>query len=87
MARYALIKDGIVERVIIAEPEILPELDLDADELVKIASNRSIGPGDAYDGATFTKAPEPEPVEKGPTLEERLAQLEAKVQTIEEPLK
>jgi hypothetical protein len=87
---YGLVKDGKIFNVISATAEVIEEIGLEklsADAVVDL-SGTQFGIGCLYDYAGKVSRPErqPEPP-KEPTLEERLAALEDKVQTIEEPLK
>lgn len=58
--RAALIRDGVVENIILASPTYQPESDTD---LIVLEDGLAVGPGWAWDGREFTPpAPEePEP--------------------------
>lgn len=61
MGRYALVVDGVVDRVTISSPEI-------AAERGRIACSDAVGPGWLYDGTTFTPPPpQPAPVPEAVT--------------------
>ena len=72
IGRYALIENGVVANVIVADPEF-------AASVNAILCAEQAGPGWLYDGTAFTAPPPPpEPVAPpAPTKEELLAQLAA----------
>lgn len=63
---YALVKNGLVENVIVAKPEFAKGLEKNFDHVLDVSEepNRP-GPGWTYDGEKFSA-----PVEPGPTPEE-----------------
>lgn len=82
MAKYALIKGGAVERVIVADASFFASADpaflaqFSAIEEVTPEKAPHVEPGASYDARdkTFTRA---QPLEVPKTLEERIAALEA----------
>lgn len=73
MADYALIKNGVVENVVIFDGED----DIFDDYTVVKLDGLTAGIGWTYDGEQFTAPPEPEP-----TPEELIAQAEARKQSL-----
>lgn len=50
MSRYALVAGGIVQNVIVANSTPT----VPGDTVVALTANQAVGPGDSYDGTTFT---------------------------------
>jgi len=69
--RVAIIEDGVVANIAIANLEFAQEQGWVASETAQM--------GDSWDGVTFTSPPAPEPIPAPPppTKEELLAQLQA----------
>lgn len=80
--RYALLKSGSVQSVILAAPEFFERADprwlAQYDEIVE--ADRDAEPGATYDGQAkaFTRSATPPAKSRDEQLEERLAALEAK---------
>lgn len=67
--QYALIKDGIVKRVIVADPDFLPHIAVDWDHVEALDTEGeqvlNVGIGWGWDGA-FVEPPTPEPEPTAP---------------------
>lgn len=73
--RYAVIRDGVVENVVVWDGES----DWSPPEGALLVQSDEAGPGDGYDGKAFTR-PEPAPADPPqPTIEEKYAALLAVV--------
>lgn len=90
MPKYALIKDGVVERVIVADSESLEKLCAHHEcEAAKYAAavdvtELPVGAGHLYDAekGTFTAPPEPEEPEPLPTPQEQIDELRAELEQL-----
>lgn len=54
MQRFAIIKIGIVDNVIVADQAFV-DSHVNADAKILLASKDVVGPGDSYDGSKFTQ--------------------------------
>ena len=63
MARYACIKAGVVENVVIGDAAFAAAIAAQWDQVVEIVDGVSAGPGDTYSGGNFVK---PTPVVEVP---------------------
>lgn len=78
----AIIKDGTCINIAVFDnldtaQQFLTAGVYQADSIIELPDGYGIG--DSYDGSTWTKAPEPEPVEPEVTLEERVAAIETAI--------
>lgn len=91
MAKYALINEGIVERVIVADSKSLEKLCAHHEcEAAKFAraidvTELPVGAGHLYDAekGTFTAPTEPEEPATLPTPQEQIDELRAKLEELE----
>lgn len=84
MARYALIKGGVVERVIVADEAFFTKAPAEwlaqYDEHRELAEDeRACEPGSAFDGAKYARPVRVVEKTREEQLEERIATLEAAV--------
>ena len=71
VSRYAVVKDGKVENVILADETFK----MPGYELIKLGEE-AVSPGDTWDGKQFVPAPLPEPELEAPSVEQRISDLE-----------
>lgn len=81
LTKYAWIRDGVVFNLSVGDTT--KPIAVAKDVLRLDVGGVDVAIGDLYDGKTFTKPPEPEPIPIEKTLEQRLADLEGKVSTLE----
>ncbi len=73
VGRYALVKDGTVENVIVADESF----DMPGYELLRLTDDECVSPGDTWNGERFIAAPKPEPVPEPRDELEQLTQVVA----------
>lgn len=79
--RQALIKDGKVKNVIVANEKFLSRIRQQWDHIVELSKDTSVGIGWSYDGQNFS-APQPEPPS---TADAQRVTLKEKIATIADP--